>query len=454
MTINRTRRSLALAAFFYACVFSLQSTVVSNVRAQDVSGTEIRQFNGATMGTSYMVKVIGISDVSDDSIKLAIDAELRQVNDEMSTYIKASEISRFNDTESTDWFPVSRPFAEVVGFAQKVSKATDGAFDVTVGPLVDAWSFGPSERTQTVPSAEQIQTIRKQVGYEKLESRLDPPALRKSVPGLRIDLSSIAKGHGVDRVIERVKTLGAESAFVEIGGEVRTIGEKPDGPWRVGIQLPDAKQETVMVAHPMEPTEKAGNSMATSGDYRNFFMVDGKRYSHTIDPRTAKPIEHNLASITVVAPSCMAADAWATALSVVGTDAALKLADENELNVLLAQRNENDFALFATGNLTAYVETNDEQSNGVSDAPETAETDEKSMFTEVVAITILSFGVFSILLFAMAVGVIFGRKQISGSCGGLNSQTNPDGSTSCSLCSNPSDACRELREKMAEKENV
>ncbi|OYP33199.1 thiamine biosynthesis protein ApbE [Rhodopirellula sp. MGV] len=403
------------------------------------------------MGTSYMVKVLGGSEQDDQTLKLAIDAELRQVNDEMSTYIKASEISQFNDSDSTDWIEVSKPFAEVVDYAQQVSKLTEGAFDVTVGPLVNAWSFGPTERTNTVPSDDEITKLREIVGYEKLHVRLDPPSLKKDVAGLRIDLSSIAKGHGVDRVIDRLKSLDIESAFVEIGGEVRTFGKKPDGPWRVGIQLPDTNEETVMVAHAMNPGDDAGNSMATSGDYRNFFTVGKKRYSHTIDPRTAKPIEHNLASITVIAPLCMQADAWATALSVVGTDAALKLAQDNELNVLLAQRTEDSFALHGTGNLAAYAEGSEQSDQADADA---GAAPEKSLFQQVLPITILSFGVFSILLFAMAVGVIFGRKQISGSCGGLNAQTNPDGSTSCSLCSSPSDACKELREKMAQKDQV
>ncbi|MDM4014261.1 FAD:protein FMN transferase [Roseiconus lacunae] len=451
MTIHHARRSFALAAFFYIAAFLL-TALDSGATVSAQSNADLRQFNGSTMGTSYMVKVVGADDVDDDTLKISIDAELRQVNDEMSTYLESSEITRFNESSSTDWFSVSAPFAEVVDFAQQVSRKTDGAFDVTVGPLVNAWSFGPTERTNTVPGDGEIEKLRQIVGFDKLDVRLDPPALRKSVPELRVDLSSIAKGHGVDRVIERLQMLGVEAAFVEIGGEVRTMGKKPDGAWRVGIQLPDATRDTVMIAHAMNVDDKAGNAMATSGDYRNFFTAEGKRYSHTIDPRTAKPIEHNLASITVVAPTCMAADAWATALSVVGTEVAVTLANEHQLNVLLAERQEDTFAIQGTGNLAGYAE--DGEATDQSATSTSSSKKEKSLLQDVLPIAILSFGVFSILLFAMALGVIFGRKQISGSCGGLNNQTNSDGSTSCSLCSNPSDACRELREKMATNENA
>jgi thiamine biosynthesis lipoprotein len=399
----------------------------------------VREFRGRTMGTTYMVKIAGADELDTRALRVAIDAELRRVNDEMSTYLKSSQISRFNQSSSTDWFDVSDDFARVVELAEDIAAKTEGAFDVTVGPLVNAWSFGTTERSQTVPDSDTIKTLMRSIGYQKLQVRRSPPSLRKSVAELQIDLSSIAKGHGVDRVLEMLSARGADNVFVEIGGEVRTIGEKPEGAWRVGIQLPDAARDRVMIAHPMRIGEPAGTAMATSGDYRNNFTADGKRYSHTIDPRSGSPVDHRLASVTVVAATCMEADGWATALNAVGPETALEIAARNGLHTLLVTRTDSGtFEMVGTGILAQYA------------AAEPAVGGAMDWLSAVVPIAILTFGVFSILLFAMAIGVVFGRKSISGSCGGLANKTNEDGSTSCALCSSPSDACKELRDKMAE----
>jgi thiamine biosynthesis lipoprotein len=178
--------------------------------------------------------------------------------------------------------------------------------------------------------------------------------------------------------------------------------------------------------------------MATSGDYRNYFVADGRRYSHTIDPRTGKPIEHALASVSVIAPTCMAADAWATAINVLGAEKGLELAEREKLDVLLVSREGEGegLSLRGTGVLAQYAAP-----------PEiAAEPDDAAGKTWVVML--LTFTAFATLLFAMSVGVIFGRRAISGSCGGLSNQRNEDGSISCGLCSNPDDACKELRKRM------
>ncbi len=167
--------------------------------------------------------------------------------------------------------------------------------------------------------------------------RIDPPALRKSIPGLKVDLSAIAKGHGVDRVVALLNQAGAANVFVEIGGEVRTSGDKGGQWWKVGIQLPDGALNESMIAYSMIPGEGAKHSMATSGDYRNFFEVDAVQYSHTIDPRTAKPIEHGTASVSVIAETCMEADAWATAINVLGPQDGIAIARREGLSVLLSQ---------------------------------------------------------------------------------------------------------------------
>ena len=187
--------------------------------------------------------------------------------------------------------------------------------------------------------------------------------------------------------------------------------------------------------------------MATSGDYRNYFESGGKRYSHTIDPRTASPIEHNLASVSVVDDSCMASDAWATALNVLGPTAAMALAEKEDLNVFLITRTLDGFDMMGTGTLAQYAPTI------AADVAATAAPVAQSGTgiqpdAGMLPMMMITATVMAIVLIAMAVGVIFGRKSISGSCGGIANKTNEDGSIACSLCSNPADACKELREKI------
>lgn len=391
------------------------------------------EIQGQTMGTTYMVKLYDPPAMT-EPLAPRIDAELRRVNDQMSTYLESSELSRFNTSDSTDWFPVSPETALVVDYAQQVAAATGGAFDVTVGPLVNAWGFGPGERKREVLEPARIRELQSQVGYEKLAVRHDPPALRKQHPAIQVDLSAIAKGHGVDRVVELLRRSGVENLFVEIGGEVRTRGDKNGQPWMVGIQRPDATTNELWLGHPL-----VDQAMATSGDYRNQFQVEGTKYSHSIDPRTGSPVTHQLASASVIARDCMTADAWATAINVLGPEAGLAAAKEHGLDVLLISRAGSGYAVEATGSLAA--------SQAKADQPPAQQTSEQAnmQFLPVMLVTVVAFG---IILFGMAIGVIFGRRAISGSCGGLNAQTNPDGSTSCSVCSNPAEACRELRQRM------
>ncbi|NND97587.1 MAG: (Na+)-NQR maturation NqrM [Pirellulaceae bacterium] len=399
------------------------------------------------MGTTYMVKIHGAEDVDDD-IRIDIDAELRRVNDQMSTYLKSSEISRFNASDSTRWFDVSRQTADVVDFAQQVARKTDGAFDVTIGPVVNAWGFGPDQRTGETPDREKLAQLKALTGFEKLSVRLDPPALRKQIPQLQVDLSAIAKGHGVDRVVTLLAEAGATDVFVEIGGEVRTSGDKAGQPWRVGIQLPDTAATVSMIAHETGRGTGQDESMATSGDYRNFFQDDGKRYSHTIDPRTAAPIVHHLASVSVVSQSCMAADAWATAINVLGPEKGLELAERESLDAFLITRTDNGYHMMGTGLLAQYAAIAPPAAAVAADT-----TVRETASTGLLPTMLMSAVAMGVILLAMAIGVIFGRKAISGSCGGLANETDADGNVSCSLCSNPADACKELRERMQQSES-
>lgn len=462
MTIRTTRRGFQPVAFF----FGVLAAVAVGWGAGPASSQTLQTFRGSTMGTTYMVKVstagvdAPIDAVSIDrkwyeETAMLIDRELRSVNDEMSTYLKTSELSRFNDSSSTDWFPVSADTAWVVELALRIGEQSGGLFDVTVGPLVDRWSFGPGERHQDVPADTEIAKLKERVGHGYLEVRSDPPAMKKSIPELRVDLSAIAKGHGVDRLIDLLNERQMPNLFVEIGGEVRVSGSKQtsDGPrsWMVGIQKPDAGLDQIALAHPME-----NSAMATSGDYRNYFEVGGRRYSHTIDPTTGRPIEHALASVTVIMPTCAEADGWATALNVAGRERAVTLAQQHELDSLLISRNESrtkgnetmiDFEVLGTGGLKQIAATMNE-SGLLSEAGPLAQAGDAGFAERMMPILVLTGIAFVAVVISMAVGVLFGRKAISGSCGGLNAKTDPDGTTRCSMCSNPSDGCKELREKI------
>ncbi len=292
------------------------------------------------MGTEYNIKLAALPQaVTEVQLKARIDTELEQINDQMSTYRPASEISRFNGYDGKEWVPVSPETARVVAAAQRISDATQGAFDITVGPLVNLWSFGAKPIDQAVPGTEQIKEVRAKVGRYTVEVRDVPPALRKYRSDVEIDLSAIAKGFAVDQIVELLKNLGVAGYLVEIGGEIRTRGTKADGnAWVVGIEAP--KEFTRGVQEVIALGDRA---LATSGDYRNFFEQDGKRYSHTIDPATGRPVEHNLASVSVVTEDCMHADAWATALMVLGPEIGFHFATERNLAVLFIVRGEDGF---------------------------------------------------------------------------------------------------------------
>lgn len=294
---------------------------------------EMLQVAGSTMGTTYSVKVVQPTHDA-QTLQTVIDERLEAINQQMSTWRPESEISRFNATLSTEWFPVSQDFLAVTRKALELGRLTGGALDITVMPLVDLWGFGPAFNAEAVPDVSAIATVLPNVGGENIETRTAEPALRKINPRVRIDLSAIAKGFGVDAVAELLSELGYRDFLVEIGGEVRGSGRRADGsPWRVAVEKPVSGERTVELVVPLRDA-----AIATSGDYRNFFEVDGTRYSHVIDPRTGFPPENGVASVTVVSKDTTTADGLATGLMVMGADAGLALAEQHDLAVLFILR--------------------------------------------------------------------------------------------------------------------
>ncbi|NOI64912.1 FAD:protein FMN transferase [Vibrio sp. 99-8-1] len=299
---------------------------------------EQTHLTGPTMGTSYNVKYINADSVpASDVLQKEIDRLLEQVNDQMSTYRKTSELSRFNQYKSSDEFAVSKETVLVVKEAIRLNQLTLGALDVTVGPLVNLWGFGPEGRPEVVPSDEELAARRANVGIEHLT--VTEKGLSKDIPDLYVDLSTIAKGWGVDVVANYIESQGIENYMVEVGGEIRMKGKNRENiGWRIAIEKPDVDQRAVQ-----EIIEPGDMAVATSGDYRNYFERDGIRYSHIIDPETGKPINHKVVSVTALHPSCMTADGLATGLMVLGEEVAMKVANEHDLAVFMVVKTEDGF---------------------------------------------------------------------------------------------------------------
>lgn len=313
---------------------------------------ELIHLSGSTMGTYYSIKLIkqeGLPPAAE--IQAEIDRRLELVNDQMSTYRKHSELSQFNQSRSTEPVAVSAATAKVVQEAIRLAKLTDGALDVTIGPVVNLWSFGPEARPETTPTAQELAARRQQVGIRHLS--VQGQALQKAIPELYVDLSSIAKGYGVDVVADYFDTLQVADYLVEIGGELRLKGNNLEGtPWRIAIEKPteDGSRSVQEIIAP-------GNmAVATSGDYRNYFEQDGVRYSHLIDPKTCQPITNRVVSVSVLHPSSMTADALATAFSVMGKEKSLALAEQENLPVLLVVKTDEGFREFTSSAFVPYLQ--------------------------------------------------------------------------------------------------
>lgn len=311
-------------------------TEPSPVRERDVVLLE-----GRTMGTTFSVKVVGSLDAAaQQALAEAVDAELELVISQMSTWISDSELSRFNAHASTAPFMVSPATSTVVDRAARVFSTTGGAFDPTVGPLVRAWGFGGGQAPAAALAADEIDSLREHMGMHQVTVDLTASAITKQDPAIELDLSAIAKGWGVDRVHAAVVGLGHPDVMVEVGGEVKVSGRNARGTrWRLGIERPDASRGVIQ-----QVVELDGDAMATSGDYRNYVERDGQRWSHTIDPRTGRPITHELASVTVLADDCTTADAWATALNVLGPEDGPEMADAQGIKAYFIIRSPAGFA--------------------------------------------------------------------------------------------------------------
>ena len=297
----------------------------------------IVSLSGRTMGTTYAIKYTpSRSDHTPEQVQQQVDQLLQEINQEMSTYIQDSEISLINQNQSDDWIDLSPRLFKVVKAAKTVYLLSEGAFDVTVGPLVNLWGFGP-DGTQALPEEAQIEQAKQSVGFEKILLDEESQRMKKTRSGIYLDLSAIAKGFGVDEVGDLLVGLEINSYMVDIGGEVKTKGTKKGQLWKIGIETPSDRSRTIK-----KILKLSDMAMATSGNYRNFFESGGKRFSHTIDPKTGHPVEHRLVSVTVLTPtSCMEADAFATALMVLGPRAGMAFANKIDVAAYFIYGTEN-----------------------------------------------------------------------------------------------------------------
>ncbi|MCC5809388.1 MAG: FAD:protein FMN transferase [Ectothiorhodospiraceae bacterium] len=291
---------------------------------------QVHTLSGSTMGTTWSAQVVAMPDEDMEAVRREIEQALELVNAQMSTYRDDSALSRFNQAEAGDTLALPEEFAHVLQAALTLAEESGGAYDPTVGPLVNLWGFGPDGPRDRAPGEDAVAEALERVGWHRL--RLDADRRRLTQPGgAYLDLSSIAKGYGVDLVAERLEARGIEAYLVDIGGDMRLKGPKPDGtPWRIGIERPGEGRRVVHSI--IEPGDRA---VATSGSYRNFFREGDREYSHTIDPHTGYPVPSKLVSVTVLHDNCMKADALATAITALGPDEGYAFARERDLAVLL-----------------------------------------------------------------------------------------------------------------------
>jgi thiamine biosynthesis lipoprotein len=381
----------------------------------EVAASELLEWSGLTMGPiTYKVIVVAPPQFDVESLQARVTSTLERINARMSTYQAESEVSRFNRSDRIDWFEVSEETARVVARAQELSRDSSGAFDITVKPLVELWNFGAGKGEFKLPSEEQVQEAKRTIGWEKLEVRLEPAALRKSDPGIQIDLSAIAKGYAVDAVAADIRAAGLADFFVEIGGEAVAQGTKPGAiAWKVGVERPQDVGQSVQ-----RVVELQNQAIATSGDYRNFAIVEGQRYSHEIDPSSGWPIRNGVASATILAADCMTADGLATAVMILGPEKSKELLAKYQSSAYFLTRRGEGFEELATVGFPAV--------------PASVPAVEAGPLSNLLPVFLATLGLFLLAVTGLLVGVLFSNKPLRGSCGGMSAATGE--ASSCGLC--------------------
>lgn len=316
---------------------------------------QLRELRGETMGTTWSAQFVESADTSTAGLRDELEAALEAVNSQMSTYREDSHISRFNQAAAGESIELPPEFTVVLMAALELAEATDGAFDPTVGPLVNLWGFGPEGRRSESPPDDELEAARDRVGWQKLDFDMDGRQLTQP-GGVYLDLSSIAKGYAADLLAEVLERRGIDRYLVSIGGDMRIRGDKPGGaPWRIAVERPDPGARDIHTV--IEPADAA---MATSGSYRNFFVDGEQEFSHTIDPRTGRPVPQDLVSVTVLHDNAKMADGLATAITALGGEDGYRFARELDLTALLLLRDNGGVIERMTPGFAAYLPQEDD----------------------------------------------------------------------------------------------
>lgn len=300
-------------------------------------GDPLESFGGPTMGSTYSIKYVRHAALAaPDEVQAEVEGILAQIDRQMSTYRSDSDIERFNDLPADRCQAMPAAVLQLVRVGRQLSRASQGSFDLTVEPLLDLWGFGPQGRGEQVPEDEALARARQRVGYQHL--RIDGDLLCKDA-AVEVDFNSIAAGYAVDRIAARFEAMGIDDYLVEVTGELKAAGRKPDGSaWRIALEEPrDDRQVAERII------EIDGYGVSTSGDYRNYFQHDGQRYSHTFDARTGKPVEHGLASVTVVHPAALMADGLSTLLLILGPERGWDYAEKHDIAAFFVIRADTGF---------------------------------------------------------------------------------------------------------------
>lgn len=346
MEINFARVALLAAALlFVGCDQAPKSTKVSSA--------DVTVLEGKTMGTFWRVSVVGINEKRSNELRNRIQTQLDADDQLLSTYKKDSALMRFNDTHSLSPWPVSEAMADIVTTAIRIGEKTEGAMDVTVGPLVNLWGFGPDKQPVMIPSQEQIDAAKAKTGLQHLTviNQYHQQYLQKDLPELYVDLSTVGEGYAADHLARLMEQEGISRYLVSVGGALDSRGMNAEGqPWRVAIQKPTDQENAVQAV-----VDINGHGISTSGSYRNYYELDGKRLSHVIDPQTGRPIEHNLVSVTVIAPTALEADAWDTGLMVLGPEKAKEVVRREGLAVYMITKEGDSFKTWMSPQFKSFL---------------------------------------------------------------------------------------------------
>lgn len=309
--------------------------------------------DGKTMGTFWRVSVIGVDEAKAQALRAKVQAQLDADDRLLSTWKNDSALMRFNHAADTRPWPVSEAMADIVTLSLRIGAKTDGAMDITVGPLVNLWGFGPDKQPVATPDAQAIAAAKARTGLQHLQviNQSGRQFLQKDIPDLFVDLSTVGEGYAADHLARLMEQEGISRYLVSVGGALVSRGMNGEGkPWRVAIQKPTDRENAVQAI-----VDINGHGISTSGSYRNYYELDGKRISHFIDPQTGQPITHKLVSVTVIAPTALEADGWDTGLMVLGPEKAQQVVREQGLAVYMIVKEGEGFKTWMSPQFRTFL---------------------------------------------------------------------------------------------------